>query len=118
MGVDEDIIDKYSVYSAQTAASMAKSISDFTESDLGIGVTGKINTPDPANLRGNDSEIFISFYDRRVDKFYNFKIDAISNVERTINKEYIVNVIGTYLTNYLTRKKEMRDIKRLMLTEE
>ena len=118
MGVSSAIIDKYSVYSAQTAASMAKSISDFTESDLGIGVTGKINTPDPANLRGSDSEIFVCIYDREIHYYDQFKIDAMPNVERNINKEYIVNVIGTYLTNYLTRKKEMRDIKRLMLTEE
>lgn len=105
MGVSEEVINEFSVYSEETAASMSKSISDFTNSDIGVGVTGKINTPDPANLRGNDSEIFISFYDRRVDKFYNFKIDAISNVERTINKEYIVNVIGSHLTNYLNETK-------------
>ena len=105
MGVSEEVINEYSVYSEETAKSMSKSISDFTNSDIGVGVTGKINTPDPANLRGNDSEIFISFYDRRVDKFYNFKIDAISNVERTINKEYILNVIGSHLTNYLNETK-------------
>ena len=43
MGVDKDIIDKYSVYSINTAMEMSKCISKYTDSDYGIGVTGKLN---------------------------------------------------------------------------
>lgn len=43
MGVNSDIIDEYSVYSMETANEMSKKISDFTISDYGIGITGKIN---------------------------------------------------------------------------
>lgn len=116
MGVSESIIEEYSVYSAETAASMAKNISDFANSDLGVGVTGKINTPDPANLRGSNSEIFVCIYDRTLDYYHELKIDALPNVERNINKEYIVNVIGAHLNHLLALKKDNKDIKQLELT--
>ena len=50
MGVNSDIIDEYSVYSMETADEMSKKISDFTISDYGIGITGKINRIDNNNL--------------------------------------------------------------------
>ena len=42
MGVDEHLIDKYSVYSIEVARCMSKKISEYTDSDYGIGITGKI----------------------------------------------------------------------------
>ena len=42
MGVSSEVIDKYSVYSMETAREMAMSISKFTSSDYGIGITGKL----------------------------------------------------------------------------
>ena len=50
MGVDKSIIDKYSVYSIETANEMSKNISKFTNSDYGIGITGKLNRVDENNL--------------------------------------------------------------------
>lgn len=114
MGVSESIIEEFSVYSKETAMSMAKSISDFANSDLGVGVTGKINTPDPANLRGSNSEIFVCIYDKELDQYTEFTITAMPNVERNINKEYIVNVIGYYL-NQLVNSKKNKDIHKLEL---
>ena len=49
MGVNEDVINEYSVYSIETAKEMSKKISDFTNSDYGVGVTGTINEIDPNN---------------------------------------------------------------------
>ena len=46
MGVSKDIIDKYSVYSMETANEMSKNISLFTNSNYGIGITGKLNRID------------------------------------------------------------------------
>ena len=42
MGVDENIIKEYSVYSEETAKDMSKKISMYADSDYGIGVTGKM----------------------------------------------------------------------------
>ena len=63
MGVDKKIIDKYSVYSMETAKDMSKKISYFAESDYGVGITGKLNRVDENNNYGNDNEVFISIYE-------------------------------------------------------
>ena len=57
MGVPKEIIEKYTVYSMETAKAMAKTISKFTESDYGVGITGKLNRVDPYNKMGNDNEV-------------------------------------------------------------
>ena len=64
MGVSEDIIDKYSVYSRETADEMSKNISLFTNSNYGIGVTGKLNRVDINNPYGEDNIVYISIYDK------------------------------------------------------
>ena len=64
MGVSEDIINKYTVYSMETANEMSKNISNFTNSDYGVGITGQINRVDPANVVDNCNKIYISIYDK------------------------------------------------------
>ena len=41
-GVTKNTLDKYTVYSKETAKEMAKSVSDFAMSSFGIGVTGEL----------------------------------------------------------------------------
>lgn len=48
-GVPAEIIDKYTVYSAQTAEAMAKACTAAYQADIGIGVTGTMGNVDPAN---------------------------------------------------------------------
>ena len=62
MGVNSETINKYSVYSMEVAQEMAKSISCFTNSDIGIGITGKLNRADINNKFGNDNQVFISIF--------------------------------------------------------
>lgn len=50
MGIDKNIIDKYTVCSIETANEMSKNISKFSNSDYGIGITGQINKIDPNNI--------------------------------------------------------------------
>lgn len=92
MGVDPKVIDKYSVYSTPVSREMAKKISDFTSSVYGIGVTGRFNSVDPSNEGGDISMVFYTIYDRRNDKYYDFKLN-VSPVSRKSAKEYIVNSI-------------------------
>ena len=94
MGVSESVIDEYSVYSMNTAEEMARNISKFTQSDYGIGVTGKINSPDPANPQGEDDEIFVSIYDRKNNIYHPLKLEAISTLERDENKKRIIAMVG------------------------
>ena len=96
MGVDKDLIDKYSVYSMDVAKNMSLKIAQFASSNYGIGITGKINRADPYNKEGKDNEIFISIYNRDNDKYTTFKLIAIS-ADREKNKEYIVTEIAKKL---------------------
>ncbi len=100
MGVSENIINTYSVYSRETAKEMSKKISDFTNSDYGVGITGKINKPDPNNLVGKDDLIFVSIYDKKSNLYYEFQIEAIYDT-RVKNKNMIVNVISDKLTGII-----------------
>lgn len=102
MGVSSEVIDKYSVYSMETAVEMAKNISKFANSDYGVGITGKINNADPANDFGANDKIFVAIYDRNNDTIYNIDIDAISSVERIKNKEHVISIIGDKLLDILS----------------
>lgn len=48
-GVPADILEKYTVYSRETAAAMAKACRQTYGADIGIGVTGTMGNIDPAN---------------------------------------------------------------------
>ena len=92
MGVDPDIIDKYSVYSMETAIEMSKNISLFTNSDYGVGITGKLNRIDKANLHGEDNVIYVSIYIKEKNDYCNFSLKAIKD-NRIENKKLIVKEI-------------------------
>ena len=92
MGVSGSVIDKYSVYSIETAMEMSKNISKFTNSNYGVGITGKLARVDVNNLYGNDNKVFISIYDKDLDKFYNCDIE-VNKESRKENKELVINLI-------------------------
>ena len=89
MGVDKDVIDKYSVYSIETSHEMSKEITQFTNSDYGVGVTGKSKRVDPFNNFGDDSTIFLSIYDKKKDIYLDSTIKAIKET-RLENKELVL----------------------------
>jgi len=92
MGVSENIIDKYSVYSIETAMEMSKNISNFTNSNYGVGITGKLNRKDKANLFSSDNVVYISIYDKDNDKYYNYNLE-VEKLSRKENKELVINLI-------------------------
>ena len=90
MGVKEEIINKYTVYSIETAHSMASSISNFTNSNYGVGITGKINKVDLDNPFGEDNIVFVSIYDKDNNIYY----DLIIKVDKSSRKENKIVVIN------------------------
>lgn len=92
MGVKKETIDKYSVYSTQVAKEMSFNISKFSNSNYGVGITGKLNRVDENNLFGDDSTVFISIYDRDNDKYYNEIVKAIKT-NRIDNKRLVIDKI-------------------------
>lgn len=100
MGVSKEVIDKYSVYSINVAREMAKKISDFANSDIGVGITGKINRVDENNLFGDNNKIFYAIYDKNNDKYYEYELIAIKDT-RLNNKKYIMECISKSLFEIL-----------------
>lgn len=98
MGVDAEVIDRYSVYSMETAHEMALNISKFANSDIGVGITGKLNRADENNNYGKDNEVFVSIYYK--NNYYDMTI-GVEGKTRKDNKETIINKIGEKLGELL-----------------
>ena len=96
MGVNKETIDKYTVYSMEVAKEMAKQISKFADADLGIGITGRINCEDPANVGGDTSLIYVAIYEKNKDKYNTLTLNALPK-SRSENKEYIIKAISKEL---------------------
>ena len=95
MGVKKELIEKYSVYSMEVASSMAKAISEYTNSNYGIGVTGKLKKADDNNPFGEDDMVYLAIYDRdsstlENDVYYCEKIH-LKYDNRRDNKEQIIH---------------------------
>ena len=92
MGVSPFAIEKYSVYSTQVAKEMSKKISDYTNSTYGIGVTGKLDRNNKFNMVDDDSNIYISIYNKENDE-YNIEILSALDISRKENKKLILKKI-------------------------
>ena len=71
-GVPSEILDKYTVYSKETAEAMAKACAKTYSANIGIGVTGTMGNVDPANP---DASIpgriyFAIVIDGKVESYY------------------------------------------------
>ena len=88
MGVSSNIIDKYTVYSTETSNEMSKNISNYTNSNYGIGVTGKLNRV--------DKFVYISIYDRDNNNYYNEIVKAICD-NREDNKKLVIDMVTNML---------------------
>lgn len=101
MGVSSKIIEQYSVYSKETAIEMSKKISQFANSDIGVGVTGKFGQKDPYNLSGDDSIVFISIYVASFNQCYCFSI-SVDTEDRIANKKKVAKVVGEKILEILS----------------
>ena len=100
MGVNPDVIDKYSVYSEECAKEMSFNITREAESNYGVGVTGKLNRVDINNLYGSDNTVYISIYDNDLNKFYNYSV-VVNKKSRKENKDIVINLIIEKLLNII-----------------
>lgn len=88
MGVSKEVIDKYSVYSEEVAIEMAKTISRYTNSDLGVGITGKLTS----NIN-EEKSVDLCIFDNRVDKVYTRHV----NITKLTRKENKLEVIEAFI---------------------
>lgn len=100
MGVPKDVIDKYTVYSMETAIEMSKAITKFANSNYGIGITGKLNKSDPNNPSGSDNVVYICIYDKDNNKFYK-EVMTVNKESRELNKKHIIDKVIVMLLDII-----------------
>lgn len=100
MGVSEEVINKYTVYSIETSKEMAKKIQEFSQSTYGVGITGQIGRLDPLNNTGNLNEIFVTIYNSKNNEYHSFTVNTEYN-NRLECKKYIVDKILDELLNII-----------------
>ena len=87
MGVDSQIIAKYSVYSMETAVEMSTNIAKFANANYGIG---------RFNKAWKNNQIFVSIFDKDNNKYYNFDLLATKQTRKE-NKDLIITEISKNL---------------------
>ena len=87
MGVSKEVIDKYSVYSIETAHEMAFNITREANANMGVGITGKLNRADINNNYGKDNQVFVSIY------YKNYFYDMVINVDKKSRKQNKIVII-------------------------
>ena len=100
LGVSEDIINKYTVYSNEVATEMAIKITEYTNSNIGIGITGKMNKPDPNNMVGDDNIVYISIYNKDNNVSIN-KTVLLTKDNRINNKNQVLEEVINLLQSIL-----------------
>ena len=98
MGVSKDIIDTYTVYSIETAEAMSEAISNYTNSNIGVGITGKLNRVDKNNPFGEDNVVFVSIYVRDKNEWVNATVEATKS-SRKQNKDLVIKKVIELLEN-------------------
>lgn len=100
MGVNKEVINKYSVYSIETANEMSKTISKYTNANYSIGVTGQLKRKDHNNKTNEDNKIYISIYNKDNDTYLG-KIIIADKLTRKANKKKVVKTIIQMFNNIL-----------------
>lgn len=87
MGVSAQTIERYTVYSAETAKEMAKAIAIYANSSYGIGVTGQLD-----NKTVNDNIVYVAIYDTEKE-CYLTKMICVRTKNRIKNKQTVLKNI-------------------------
>ena len=96
-GVPSGTIEKYGVYSIETAVAMATACRKAFGADIGIGVTGSMGNTDPANGDSVPGEVFFAIdFKGNVEKYYikvphqenrfAYKLYVAEQIVRNLNK--------------------------------
>ena len=107
MGVSPKVIEEFSVYSRECADEMSYNIASFAGSNIGVGVTGKLNRVDVNNPYGDDNVVFISVYDRDNNSYYNSVVEATLG-SRSENKELVISRVIEMVNAALSKSDDFK----------
>lgn len=93
-GVDKELIEKYTVYSKEVAASMAKACSKNSNSTYGVGITGELGKP--------TDKVYVGIYSSKDDKSFTEVIEA-GEGKRIEKKKRIVDFVKKILFSLIDK---------------
>lgn len=102
-GVPKEVIEKYTVYSAETAIAMANAVKKEANADVGIGVTGQIGRIDPNNPGCENGNVWYAISnnsDVTVCKLY------VDDMTRDKQKKIVIREIMETLRNIVDASKK------------
>ena len=85
-GVSEETINEYTVYSNEVSKEMAKKVSEISGADYSVGITGMLGKQENINT------VYISIYNKKDNKYYDYNIIANGN-SRIDKKKYVINFV-------------------------
>ncbi len=91
-GVSKQTIEEYTVYSNEVSREMAKVSCNIAKSDISVGITGMLGVVDTNNRVKDINSVFISIYDKKEDKYFDYKIKAVGKT-RLEKKKYIIDYL-------------------------
>lgn len=99
-GVDESVIEKYGVYSTNTAEAMSLACNKIYPSDISIGVTGSFGNVDPVNKDSIPGKVFIALNIR--NKITVCEYSLAVNITRFESKLCVADKIAELINCRLT----------------
>ena len=95
MGVPHQVIDKYGVYSAETAVAMAEACRFAFGTDIAVGITGTFGNTDPKNADSTPGEVFFAIASEKETHSYHCVVPE--QPSRLAYKLYMADVIWEQL---------------------
>ena len=97
-GVSTDVIEKFTVYSKETAIEMAKNAKGNANSNIGIGVTGQLGRIDPNNPVDTLNHVWfaVCYNDDLVVKEI-----VVDDCERWLQKDMVLTAVANALVELL-----------------
>ena len=86
-GVDKNVIEKYTVYSAETAKEMAKNVANFANSNIGVGITGELG-----NTINKEPKVYYSIYLKDKDEYINKVIIPLGKTRENMKQKIAIQV--------------------------
>ena len=100
--VPSECIEKYGVYSSQTADAMARACKQAYQADIGVWITGSFGNVDPNNKDSVPGKVYFSIETN--DKTYSYQIELPTNISRYQSKIEVAQKICEKLFEILDIK--------------
>lgn len=98
-GVPADVIEKYTVYSRETAIEMAKAAKERANSDIAIGVTGQLGRIDPNNPVDKLNCVWFAIVNQNNELLV--REVRVPNLEREDQKKCVIDIVEMSLLDFI-----------------